>query len=68
MKGEAAEWLVALHDDDIEGLHHFDNFMLALRFKEPLMTQKAMSQIKFIRQEKMPIVAYIQKFWILASQ
>lgn len=48
----------------------FNNFMLALRqrFKESLMTQKAMSQIKFIRQGKRPIVAYIQNFWSLASQ
>lgn len=37
-KWEAAQWLVALHDDDIVKLHQFNRFMAALRkwFKDPL--------------------------------
>lgn len=42
LPGPWREWgLMALHDDDIEELHHFDKFMLALRqrFKNSLVTQ-----------------------------
>lgn len=50
-EGEAAEWLVALHDDDPVELCHFDRFTAALKkqFEDPLANQKAQIRIKTLK-------------------
>lgn len=70
LEGEAVEWLMALHDDAVVELHHFNQFMCALRKRfENLLTEwKAMTKIKTIRQGRQPIASYIHEFWSLASK
>lgn len=43
LEGEAAEWMVALHNDDVVELCNFDRFMTALKkqFEDPFTNRKA---------------------------
>lgn len=54
LKGEAAEWMVALYDNDMAELCKSDRFMTVLRkpFEDPLADQKARLRIKTIRQDR----------------
>lgn len=38
LEGKATEWVMTLHDDDTEELHHRDAFMMAIRqqLEDPL--------------------------------
>lgn len=64
LEGKATEWVMRLHNDDTEELHHFDPCMMAIRqwLENPLPDLRARIRIRTIRQGRHSITAYIQEF------
>lgn len=69
LEGEAAEWMLAFHDDDVVELNNFDKFMAALkkRFEDLLTERKARTQLK-TTQGRQCVATCVQEFWSLACR
>uniref|UniRef100_A0ACB8E671 Uncharacterized protein n=1 Tax=Sphaerodactylus townsendi TaxID=933632 RepID=A0ACB8E671_9SAUR len=68
-RGEAANWLVGLVEEDVPELYNLEQFLLALRqrFEDPLVEEKARGELQRLWQGNCSVSEFTADFCRLAS-
>uniref|UniRef100_A0ACB8F0H3 Uncharacterized protein n=1 Tax=Sphaerodactylus townsendi TaxID=933632 RepID=A0ACB8F0H3_9SAUR len=70
LRGEAANWLIGLVEEDAPEIHDLEWFLVALRrrFEEPLAEEKARMALQRLRQGDCVVSDFVAEFCRLASR
>uniref|UniRef100_A0ACB8G3T1 Uncharacterized protein n=1 Tax=Sphaerodactylus townsendi TaxID=933632 RepID=A0ACB8G3T1_9SAUR len=70
LRGEAANWLVGLVEEDVPEIHNLEQFLLAVhcRFEDPLAEEKARAALQRLRQGNRSVSDFVAEFRRLASR